>query len=314
MDRSAQYLDFSTHTAPAGNGEGTALAAQEIPRFFLYGEPPRTVGDRFLHLEAVDDRTRPSNWNIRPHTHANLCHVFHIDNGGGDMRADARIIPFRAPCLLLVPSSVVHGFAYETETTGSVLTISDAYLQELVGREAEIGRVFARPACLAAANKDLFADLLGRLSRELAWTAVGHAAAVEALLMTLLIEILRLAHQEADEEHGPASGAHARLVARFRELIEARYRSGEGVEAYAEALNVTPKRLRAACLSAAGAPPLRLIQDRVTLEAKRALLYSNMTIAEVAYHLGFEDPAYFSRFFAKAAGRSPRVFRAVGGG
>ncbi len=52
----------------------------------------------------------------------------------------------------------------------------------------------------------------------------------------------------------------------------------------------------------------------MTLEAKRALLYSNMTIAEVAYHLGFEDPAYFSRFFAKVVGRSPRAFRVARGG
>jgi AraC family transcriptional activator of pobA len=290
------------------------VAAVEIPRFFLYGEPPRAVGDRFLHLEALDDRTRPANWNIRPHTHANLCHVFHIDGGGGQMQADAEVIAFRAPCLLLAPSNVVHGFAYENETTGSVLTISDAYLQELVRREAEIGRVFARPLCLPVGSQGLFADLLARLSRELAWTAIGHAAAVEALLMTLLIEILRLSHHEADDSGGPAAGGQAALVARFRELIEARYRSGEGIEGYAGALNVTPKRLRAACLSAAGAPPLRLIQDRVTLEAKRALLYSNMTIAEVAYHLGFEDPAYFSRFFAKVVGRSPRAFRAAGGG
>ena len=290
------------------------MAAVQIQRFFLYGEPPRAVGDRFLHLEALDDRSRPANWNIRPHTHANLCHVFMIDKGGGDMNADAHVIPFHAPCLLLVPSSVVHGFAYETETTGAVLTISDPYLQALVRREAEIARVFARPLCLPVENLDLFAALLARLSRELAWTAIGHAAAVEALLTTLLIEVLRLARHEADDAGGRAMGAHAALVARFRELIEARYRSGLGIEGYADALNVTPKRLRAACLSAAGAPPLRLIQERVTLEAKRALLYSNMTVAELAYHLGFEDPAYFSRFFAKVVGLSPRAFRAAGGG
>jgi len=289
------------------------MRTEEIPRFFLYGEPPRTIGDRFLHLEALDERTRPANWNIRPHTHANLCHIFHIDHGGGEMRADERVVPFRAPCLLIVPSSVVHGFAYETDTTGSVLTISDSYLYELVRREAAIRRVFAAPVRLPTARDGLFAGLLARLARELAWTAIGHATAVEALLLTLLIETLRLVHHEANDERERPNGAHAALVARFRELIEAQYRSGEGVEAYADALSVTPKRLRTACLSAAGAPPLCLIQDRVTLEAKRALLYSNMTVAEVAYHLGFEDPAYFSRFFTKQAGRSPRVFRAAGG-
>ena len=52
-----------------------------------------------------------------------------------------------------------------------------------------------------------------------------------------------------------------------------------------------------------------MIQRRVVLEAKRALLYSNMTVTEAAYYLGFSDPAYFSRFFAKATGKSPRAFR-----
>ena len=289
------------------------MPADDIPRFFLYGEPPRAVGDRFLHVEPIDLRTRPANWNIRPHTHANLCHVFHIERGGGEMRADARAIAFGAPCLLLLPSRIVHGFAYESETAGSVLTISEAYLQELFQREPGFARVFAEAATLPAADSDLVAGLLARLSRELAWTAIGHAAAVEALLTTLLVEILRLAHHEADGARRQANGAHAALVARFRQLIESRFRSGDGVEAYASALSVTPKRLRSACLSAAGAPPLQMIQDRLALEAKRALLYSNKTIAEVAYDLGFEDPAYFSRFFARAVGQSPRAFRVEGG-
>ena len=68
--------------------------------------------------------------------------------------------------------------------------------------------------------------------------------------------------------------------------------------------------MRAACRLIAGAPPLRLIQDRQLLEAKRALLYTNMTVGEAAYYLGFEDPAYFSRFFTRGAGEAPRRYRA----
>ncbi len=45
------------------------------------------------------------------------------------------------------------------------------------------------------------------------------------------------------------------------------------------------------------------------LEAKRTLSYTNMTVAETAYYLGFADPAYFSRFFSKHAGQSPAAFR-----
>ena len=45
------------------------------------------------------------------------------------------------------------------------------------------------------------------------------------------------------------------------------------------------------------------------LEAKRGLLYTNMTVSEVADSCGFEDPAYFSRFFARETGESPRSYR-----
>jgi AraC family transcriptional activator of pobA len=60
----------------------------------------------------------------------------------------------------------------------------------------------------------------------------------------------------------------------------------------------------------AGKPPVELINLRTLLEAKRALCYTNQTVAEIAYHLGFVDPAYFTRSFTKHAGVSPRKYRA----
>lgn len=283
------------------------MPTAQIPRFFLYGEPPREVGDRFLHLESLDDRTRPENWNIRPHAHANLSHVFCVASGGGRMHADAETFAFTAPCLLIVPSNVVHAFNYEAETHGAVVTLSDAYLQELVRRERELGAIFAAPRVLAH-RQGQFGDVLDRLARELAWTAPGHAAAVEALLLTLLVGVLRLTH-EAAQGATPERGGAAGLVARFREQIEANYRTETRVEAYARSLGVTAKRLRLACLQAASATPLGMVQDRLVLEAKRLMLYSNVTVSEAAYYLGFEDPAYFTRFFTKRCGVSPRQFR-----
>jgi AraC family transcriptional activator of pobA len=146
------------------------------------------------------------------------------------------------------------------------------------------------------------------LSRELIWAAPGSGAAVEAHLLAVMVEVLRLSiHAGAA---GPAlHGAQPQLVARFRELVEMHYRDSLSIESYAQRLGVKVARLRAACLKVAGATPLCLVQDRMILEAKRALLYSNMTVAEVGYYLGFDDPAYFSRFFTKQERRSPRAFR-----
>ncbi|MDR3508649.1 MAG: helix-turn-helix domain-containing protein, partial [Caulobacteraceae bacterium] len=135
-------------------------------------------------------------------------------------------------------------------------------------------------------------------------------AAVEAHLFAILVEALRLIWQ-AGAATPAVDGSALRLVARFREAVEAGYRSGMTIEAYAQALGVTTTKLRRACLAVAGCAPIGLIQARLLLEAKRVLLYSNMTVAETAYYLGFEDPAYFSRFFARQAGVSPRGYRRV---
>ena len=284
------------------------MSAEIIPSFFLYGEAPIAVGDRFLHLESLDDRSRPSNWNIRPHAHADLNHIFYIARGSGQMRAEAAVVAFTAPCLLLVPARVVHGFNYETDTAGSVLTVSEVYLRDLIGREPAFAPLFAAPSAVAAVTARTIESHLADLSRELAWTAPGHAAAVEALLVRLLVEVLRT-ERRVNAARPSAHGAHAELVARYRELVEERYRTEADIDAYAGALSVTPKQLRSACERVAHMSPLRIVQERLLLEAKRLMLYSNMSVAEAGYYLGFSDPAYFSRFFTRGAGRSPRAFR-----
>jgi len=279
-----------------------------IPNFFLYGEAPREVSDRFLHLEALDDRSRPSHWNIRAHSHADLNHIFLIATGAGRMTAEARTIAFTAPCLLIVPAGVVHGFAYQPETTGMVLTLAGGYLRELSQREASFAGLFVQAARLDLADPTAVAESVARLARELAWTAPGHTAAVESHLLAILVEALRSSRRALDIAP-MTDGSASRLVARFREAVEADYRSGAPIDAYARRLGVTTTRLRRACQASTGCSPIRLIQDRLLLEAKRVLLYSNMTVAETAYYLGFDDPAYFSRFFAQRQRVSPRAFR-----
>jgi AraC family transcriptional activator of pobA len=55
-----------------------------------------------------------------------------------------------------------------------------------------------------------------------------------------------------------------------------------------------------------------MLDQRAMLDAKRALLYTNMSVAEVGYAIGFSDPAYFTRFFSRQAGVSPSAYRGRG--
>lgn len=319
MDSGLKNLDKSAKGLDRGRGLGEArpnpraemalpLQKPQIPSFFLYGEAPRRVDERFLHLEELDDRSRPANWNIRAHSHANLHHVFHVDRGGGEMRADSVLFGLDAPCLMLVPAGTVHGFEYRADTAGQVLTLSDSYLQELARRDRVFAPLFQSPSVLpldAASQRDVQASF-ARVRDELAWHATGHDVAIEASLLHLLVALLRLSqHRNESQRRGP----QAELVARFRTEIEARFRDNVPLQQYLDALQVTEARLRGACTTLTGRAPMQLAQERSLLEAKRLLLYTNMTVAEVGYALGFNDPAYFSRFFAQRIGRSPRSFR-----
>ena len=283
-----------------------------VPSFFLYGEPPRRVEDHFLHIEALDDRSRPNNWNIRPHAHAALNHVFCLTAGGGAIHAESLDTRFRTPCSILIPARTIHAFEFDDDTSGTVLTVSETFLREQLVRDSEFGELFSAPCLLEFSlnNRDaqsIYASLQ-RLTLELAWRAPGHAAAVESQLQVILVALLRLDHRGRDEVKR-AQNRQAELVARFRNLLESEFRTNKSLTHYARQLGISSSRLRTVCMEFTHRSPIQLLQDRELLEAKRALLYSNISVAEAGYQLGFDDPAYFTRFFTKHTGMSPREFR-----
>ena len=284
-----------------------------VPTFYLYGEPQRGVAEGFVHVESLDDRSRPSEWTIQPHLHRDLNHIILIAEGGGAMRADGDHVGFEAPCLLLVPAGVIHGFSWHRDSRGWVTTIADSYLQQLAQRDGDLQPLFRSPRAvpLSPADRAEVEARIEALAQELGWAAPGQRAAVDALLLWLMVQALRRAALSSDGT--VAAGRQARLVARLRERIDQRFRHREPVAAHARALGVSETALRHACARVAGLSPAAMLDERALLEARRLLLYSNLSVGEVAYAVGFEDPAYFSRFFARHVGHSPRDWRAAKG-
>lgn len=280
-----------------------------VPAFYLYGEPQRGVAEGFVHVESLDDRSRPSEWTIRPHLHRDLNHVILIAEGGGSMTAEAETVAFDAPALLLVPAGIVHGFTWYRDSSGWVCTIADSYFAQLATRDATLEALFrtSRVLSLAAHDAEAVAAMLAEMQRELNWSAPGQRAAVEAALLAILVRSLR--HARPSAAAGSGNRREAEIVARLRARIEERFRVREPVGVHARALGVSVTALRLACTRVADSSPAAMLDARALLEARRLLLYSNLSVGEIADAVGFEDPAYFSRFFARHVGMSPRTFR-----
>ncbi len=286
----------------------TATQHLQIPMFSLYGEQQKEIAAHFLHVETLEYRSKPNNWTIRPHAHADLNHVLFVSGGGGTMTADGVTTLLYAPCILVVPAQRVHGFTFAPDTAGWVLTLAEGYLRELIRRETDFTALFDQVQCIVAKDTERLEFNLGALAQELVWAAPGSTAAIEGNLLGILVAVLRLSRHTVSEAF-PLAGRTLDIVGRFRKLIEEKFRAAAPLSEYASALHVTEGQLRRACLTMTGRAPMTLIHDRMFLEAQRILIYTNMTIAEAADHLGFNDAAYFSRFFTKRAGQPPRDFR-----
>jgi AraC-like DNA-binding protein len=160
---------------------------------------------------------------------------------------------------------------------------------------------------LGASRRRLFLSAFRSMQREIAALRDDATDALRAKLY----EILVLADRWYGERWGsPMPLETAGAVERFRDLLEARLYTEHRVTGYARAVGLTAGHLSALCRRQTGRSAGAHVRDRLALEAKRLLLYTDMTAAQVADRLGFDDPAYFARFFKREAGAPPSVYRA----
>lgn len=133
----------------------------------------------------------------------------------------------------------------------------------------------------------------------------------EEMLRMQLKRFIILCTRIARERFGGASlgDPDFDIVRRFYVLLDAHFREKKRVQDYAEMLHRSPKTLTN-LFAACGRPsPLRVIHQRVNAEARRLSLYTSKSAKEIAFLLGFEDTASFSRFFTKMNGRSITDYR-----
>jgi AraC family transcriptional activator of pobA len=285
------------------------MTATSIPVYELYGEANTGRMENAIHVEEISVRAHVHAWTILAHRHDTLSQLFLFAEGGGEAGVDGLSQVFSAPALIWLPAGCVHSFRLDRHTEGMVATIATDALAAISTLLAEIAPPTA-PQVVSTPEAAAFADIAAALQAIGRAGNFGETGAQAARLLHLGLGLLAMRRCIAPVERGRPSAASA-LVTLFREAVERAFRKHRPISAYAADLGITADRLHDACTEVAGTTPSDILAARIMVEARRALTYTAMPVSGIAYDLGFEDPAYFSRYFARRAGVPPSAYRSA---
>ena len=120
---------------------------------------------------------------------------------------------------------------------------------------------------------------------------------------------LRIILLEAERQVKPNQLKIGGQIQAFYQLIETNYKINRNVNYYASLLGISEKKLTQEIKQRTGLTPKVCIDTRVVLEAKRLLSYSSLSVKELSFILGFEEPTNFIKYFRKHTQLTPQVFR-----
>ena len=257
-----------------------------------------------IRVEKIPVRVKPAV--PFPHKH-DFYQLMFVTSGKGAHQIDFKKYDVRPNQLYIMKPGQIHSWQLSNNIDGFIIEFKlDTLQEENFGGMELLGRVLFLPDLLELKDQVIQKDLqkvIEVMHKEFQNKSIFNDLCLRNYLSGLLLQVLResKASLMKDRKHITPE--------RFRLLVENHYRSEHRVEFYAREMKLTPKALTMQVSRTYGKSPRALIQERCMLEAKRFLAFSDLSIAEIGYELGFEDANYFTRFFRLNEKVTPVQFR-----
>lgn len=267
-------------------------------------------GSFYFDLVRLEDRDDIPRGFLHRHSYY---HLLWMTEAQGRHVLDFEPFEVRDHSVFFLSPGQVHAWTSSVKPRGFVLNFSTEFFAQMFPRADDIAKFpfFHLPRGTPAlyldqAQHDGMLPLLEEIERESRERQPGRHDIVRSCLLILLTRLRRLYPAEAQ---APNAGPAYALSKRFALLIEEHYLDFASIRQYADALCVSERQLNEALKRSVGRTASRLVQERIVLEAKRLLSNTELSTAEVAFKLNFDDPAYFTRFVKKHTAHTPGEFR-----
>ncbi len=245
--------------------------------------------------------------NFKPHRH-NFYEVMYLTGGKGVHIIDFETYKYNPPALYLVSPNQIHFWDLSEKLEGYIFLFKEDFLVSSGLGHAHNQIAFFQHMMdsptfsLDQTQQTKLEPLIKAMVHETSKKEIAQKSVLQAYLHIFLITIQRMYGEKAQS-------SHVSLVKQFIKIASNTISCNCDLKRCAAKMNISETHLRNTLKEKTGKTPGQIIRQIVILEAKRLLIHSDLSAAEIAYSLHFEDPSYFGRYFKRETGISPTSFR-----
>lgn len=289
------------------------MRRKEIPIFSIHQHCAERGINNFK-ITSLDDTACTDAEFKENHSH-DYFEIIWLKNGSGVHRIDMIDHYYDGSVLFFLAPGQVHKLSQHKNAEGYILKfLPGVFKQEkdFIDHIFDTCLVDTVNSCPIIAipehMNNVIEELFFRFSEEFNKQQQGADTILGSYLKILTTHIRRIKSAHLSKEAITTKPQYD-LFRKFKIAVEHNYKTKHGVQDYAIHLKTQARTLNAVSRRYANKSALEMIQERIVLEAKRRLFHDSTSIKELGYELGFDDPAYFTRFFKKNVGRAPQHFK-----
>jgi AraC family transcriptional regulator, transcriptional activator of pobA len=255
--------------------------------------------------------------NLMPHLH-DFYSIFWIESGEAIHATEYVEYSLKADTVLFVPPGLKHRMYIDKSVGGTYMLFNEDFIQYNRKNHVPLKEYrlfnnsdFKSLITVAPEKREKLNNITGLIFDEVQNSDEYSPDIVLNLLHLFLLESRRIFDQQNQAPKEEPDTTPDTTIIKFKQLIEENFTREKNVSPYAEMLNINASCLNELTKRTTGITAGELIRNRVIDETKKLLYSSSLSGKEIAYELGFDDPAYFSRFFKKYTGSTLKEFRDI---
>ena len=236
-----------------------------------------------------------------PHKHDAYYEIIFLVDGAGYHTIDEEEYEVNPPVVFHLNPGQIHFWEFSKIPKGYVCIFRDKFLEELPESKRNLQHI---PVCITSGDAIITIESdFDLLYNEFTSQTPNH----DILKSYLNVIILKL--RRATVGNKVRTATMNPVLMKYKSLIESNFKIQKELSFYAEKLSITKKKLSEICKKEIGRTASSLISERIVMESKRLLKYTDKTISEIAFELDYSDPSYFVKFFKKSTNLTPGEYR-----